>query len=79
MALDLGDVAVSSGSACSSGKVRPSHVLEAMGASPAEAAGAIRVSLGWRSEPTDVDRFLEVWGALYRRHAERPPVESPAA
>lgn len=79
MALDLGGVAVSSGSACSSGKVRPSHVLEAMGASPAEAAGAIRVSLGWRSEPTDVDRFLEVWGALYRRHAERPPVESPAA
>jgi len=67
MALDLAGVAVSAGAACSSGKVQPSHVLTAMGASPAEAASAIRVSLGWQSSEADVDRFLAAWGDLYRR------------
>lgn len=57
MALDLEGVAVSSGSACSSGKVKRSHVLEAMGVPPALAEGAIRVSLGWNSEEDDVERF----------------------
>jgi cysteine desulfurase len=67
MALDLAGVAVSAGSACSSGRVQASHVLRAMGAREEEAASAIRVSLGWRSEAGDVDRFLEAWRALYRR------------
>jgi cysteine desulfurase len=66
MALDLAGVAVSSGAACSSGKVRASHVLEAMGASQENAACAIRVSLGWSSRAADVDRFLECWGAIGR-------------
>jgi cysteine desulfurase len=57
MRLDLEGVAVSSGSACSSGKVSPSHVLAAMGVSPALAAGAIRVSLGWASAESDVEAF----------------------
>jgi cysteine desulfurase len=57
MALDLEGVAVSSGSACSSGKVKRSHVLEAMGVPPALAEGAIRVSLGWNSAEEDVERF----------------------
>jgi len=57
IALDLAGVAVSSGSACSSGKVTPSHVLAAMGVEPGLAAGAIRVSLGWASRDEDVDRF----------------------
>jgi len=57
MALDLEGVAVSSGSACSSGKVKRSHVLEAMGVPPALAEGAIRVSLGWTSVEDDVERF----------------------
>lgn len=57
MALDLEGVAVSSGSACSSGKVKRSHVLEAMGVPSALAEGAIRVSLGWSSEEDDVDMF----------------------
>jgi cysteine desulfurase len=57
IALDLAGVAVSSGSACSSGKVAPSHVLAAMGIEPGLAAGAIRVSLGWASRNEDVDRF----------------------
>ncbi len=49
MRLDLDGIAASSGSACSSGKVGPSHVLAAMGIAPALAAGAIRISLGWAS------------------------------
>ncbi len=57
MALDLECVAVSSGSACSSGKVKRSHVLEAMNVPSALADGAIRVSFGWSSEEDDVDMF----------------------
>ncbi|GAB4393454.1 MAG: cysteine desulfurase family protein [Kiloniellaceae bacterium] len=67
MALDLAGVAVSSGAACSSGKVQPSHVLTAMGASPEAAGSAIRVSLGWASRAEDIDRLLAAWGDLYRR------------
>jgi cysteine desulfurase len=61
MALDLDGVAVSSGSACSSGKVGKSHVLAAMGVDPALAKGAIRVSFGWSSSEADVQHFA---GAL---------------
>ena len=64
---DLAGIAVSTGSACSSGKVGPSHVLAAMGIDPTEAASAIRVSLGWASTPEDVDRFVDAWGRLYIR------------
>ncbi|GAB4377573.1 MAG: cysteine desulfurase family protein [Kiloniellaceae bacterium] len=67
MALDLAGVAVSSGAACSSGKVQPSHVLRAMGVPAEEAGAAIRVSLGWASTPEDIDRLLAAWGDLYRR------------
>ena len=69
MALDLAGVAVSSGSACSSGKIGTSHVLAAMGVEPALAECAIRVSLGRESVAVDVDRFIEAWGALVRRAA----------
>jgi cysteine desulfurase len=57
MSLDLGGVAVSSGSACSSGKVKRSHVLEAMGAPTALAQGAIRLSLGWTTRAEDLNLF----------------------
>jgi cysteine desulfurase len=57
MALDLEGVAVSSGSACSSGKVKRSHVLEAMNVPSAVVDGAIRVSFGWSSEEDDVELF----------------------
>jgi len=61
IALDLDGVAVSSGAACSSGKVQPSHVLAAMGVAPATAQGAIRVSLGPTTTESEVDRFLDAW------------------
>ena len=77
MALDLAGVAVSAGSACSSGKIGPSHVLAAMGASPAEAECAIRVSLGWRSHRSDIDRFVDAWRGLIMRRAVA--VDQPAA
>jgi cysteine desulfurase len=67
ISFDLEGVAVSSGSACSSGKVQPSHVLLAMGVGPGEAQGAVRLSLGWSTSDRDVDRCLEAWRKL-RRH-----------
>ena len=67
MALDLAGVAVSSGSACSSGKVAPSHVLAAMGATAAEAQAALRISTGWASGQDDYARFLEVWRPLAQK------------
>jgi cysteine desulfurase len=61
---DLEGIAVSSGSACSSGKVQPSHVLEAMGVSSAAAQGAVRLSLGWSTTEAEVDRCLQAWRKL---------------
>ena len=61
---DLAGIAVSSGSACSSGKVQPSHVLEAMGFGPKIAQGAVRLSLGWSTSEIDIDRCLEAWRKL---------------
>lgn len=61
---DLEGIAVSSGSACSSGKVQPSHVLEAMGFGPELAKGAVRLSLGWSTTEADIDRCLEAWRKL---------------
>ena len=64
IAFDLNGIAVSSGSACSSGKVQASHVLAAMGAEPALARGATRVSLGWSTTERDVEQFLGTWISL---------------
>lgn len=67
MALDLAGVAVSAGAACSSGKVRPSHVLQGMGFDEAAARSAIRISLGWASTEADADRLVQAWTELCRR------------
>jgi cysteine desulfurase len=64
IALDLEGLAVSSGSACSSGKVEASHVLSAMGVDATLAKGALRVSLGWDSKQADVERFAEAYGKI---------------
>ncbi|WKA25743.1 cysteine desulfurase family protein [Bradyrhizobium roseum] len=61
---DLGGVSVSSGSACSSGKVQPSHVLEAMGFDRELAQGAVRLSLGWSTSEAGIDLALQAWRKL---------------
>ena len=65
MGLDLAGVAVSAGSACSSGKVEASHVLRALGASDDVGGCAIRVSMGWATTGDEIERFLGAWRALY--------------
>jgi cysteine desulfurase len=64
IALDLEGVAVSSGAACSSGKVQPSHVLAAMGVNQGLARAAIRMSTGYATKVADIDRALEAWRKL---------------
>ena len=67
IALDLDGVAVSSGSACSSGKVKPSHVLAAMGVNEALARCGIRVSFGWTNRDSDVDAAIQSLRRLIAR------------
>src|SRR5512144_308589 len=64
IAFDLNGIAVSSGAACSSGKVQASHVLAAMGVEPALTKGAVRVSLGWNTTESDVDALLNAWNKV---------------
>ncbi|QJE72496.1 cysteine desulfurase [Aerophototrophica crusticola] len=64
MRFDLAGIAVSSGAACSSGKVKASHVLTAMGAGANLAGSAIRVSLGWTTTEAELDRFASTWVAM---------------
>jgi cysteine desulfurase len=71
IALDLAGICVSNGSACSSGTVRPSHVLKAMGISAEDAACALRVSLGWNTTEKDIDIFIEKWSEMYDRIKNR--------
>lgn len=71
MALDLAGFAVSAGSACSSGKLRGSGVLAAMGFSPEAAGSAIRVSLGPDTTEEEVARFAECWLRLHERYRAR--------
>jgi cysteine desulfurase len=67
MQMDLAGFSVSAGSACSSGKVKRSRVLQAMGFSAEQAACALRVSLGPQNKQEDIERFVEVWGAHQHR------------
>jgi cysteine desulfurase len=71
MQMDLAGFAVSAGSACSSGKVRASRVLRAMGMDEGAAASAIRVSLGPETTEAEVRGFAEAWAAAWRRHRAR--------
>ncbi len=71
MQMDLAGFAISAGSACSSGKVRASAVLTAMGYDEVTAASAIRVSLGPRTTEEDVLRFVETWLEKEKKHRAR--------
>ncbi|WP_375690750.1 cysteine desulfurase family protein [Pseudooceanicola sp. LIPI14-2-Ac024] len=71
MQMDLKGFAISAGSACSSGKVRASRTLAAMGYDEGLSASAIRVSLGPQTTDEDVDRFAESWLAARKRHRAR--------
>ncbi|WP_127752954.1 aminotransferase class V-fold PLP-dependent enzyme [Devosia sp. 1566] len=68
MALDLMGLSVSSGSACSSGKVSSSHVLAAMDVAPEHASCALRVSFGWNSSAAEVDALLAALETILQRH-----------
>lgn len=73
IAFDLSGIALSSGSACSSGRVQASHVLAAMGAEPELTRGALRLSLGWSTTQDDVNTLLNAWNtvisSLLKKHA----------
>ncbi len=71
MQMDLAGFAISAGSACSSGKIRASHVLEALGFDAQSAASAIRVSFGPEVRKEDVLRFFDAWLKEYKRFAAR--------
>lgn len=74
IAMDLAGFAVSAGSACSSGKVRRSKVLEAMGATDADAESALRISLGWTTTQDDIEAFANAWLKEYDRVRPRAAV-----
>jgi cysteine desulfurase len=71
MQMDLAGFAISAGSACSSGKVKASKVLQAMGYDDVEAASAIRVSLGLETTLEDVQRFAKAWAMKFEKHQMR--------
>ena len=78
MQMDLAGFAVSAGSACSSGKVRPSSVLTAMGIAPERAGDAIRVSIGPVTDARDVMRFADAWLAAHDRWRQRNDTRATA-
>lgn len=67
MSFDLEKISISTGSACSSGKVKSSHVLAAMGVAPEIAECAIRMSMGWNTKKDDVDAFCSAWEKIYQK------------
>jgi cysteine desulfurase len=71
MQMDLQGFAISAGSACSSGKVRPSRILMAMGHDAQDAASAVRVSIGPTTTENELDRFAVAWLAARARHRAR--------
>ena len=66
MNLDLNGVAVSAGSACAAGKVKPSHVLTAMGVEPNLATSTMRISLGWTTTQADVEAFASAFASAIK-------------
>jgi cysteine desulfurase len=67
ISFDLAGIAVSAGSACSSGTLKASHVLAAMGWDATAAAEVVRASFGPQTSEADVDRFVATWRAIRER------------
>lgn len=78
MAMDLAGVAVSAGSACSSGKVKASHVLQAMNQPDSVVGSGLRISLGWNTQISDIERCIQAWRGLYQ-HTRRDGAFQPVA
>jgi cysteine desulfurase len=74
MAFDLKGIAVSAGAACSSGTMKESRVLSAMGIDLSEAQCALRLSMGWKTQEKDVDIFIESWKDIYQQHAGKETI-----
>lgn len=73
IAFDLNGIALSPGSACSSGKVQASSVLKAMGVEPGLASGALRISLGWETTENDVEKLLTAWKTVVSSLLKKQP------
>lgn len=67
MSFDLEKIAISNGSACSSGTVKPSVTLQAMGFDEKTASSALRISMGWATKEGDIDAFISAWSKIYKR------------
>jgi cysteine desulfurase len=79
IALDLQGISCSTGAACSSGAVAPSHVLTAIGLSPERARSSLRFSLGRPTTPEEIDRAIEIIPAVVERLRALSPLSVPAA
>jgi cysteine desulfurase len=79
IALDLEGIAVSAGSACSSGKVGPSHVASAMGYGPDLVRSGVRISFGRTTGRADLERFARVWAKVVARMSRMPASETSTA
>ncbi len=67
IALDLEKIAISNGSACSSGSVKPSATLKSMGCDEKTSSSALRISMGWATKESDIDAFIDAWKKIYTR------------
>lgn len=71
ISFDLAGICVSAGSACSSGRIEPSHVLQAMGLSNDQANCALRISMGWGTTEAEVQKLIMIWKEIYSKLGQK--------
>lgn len=74
MAFDLKDIAVGAGAACSSGAMKGSHVLTAMGIPTPDSQCAIRISMGWNTQEHEIDAFIDAWKDIYEKQLKKEAI-----